>query len=522
MQKLLHILRKIWDWLGNSDNRGRIQFIFASIVAVSGWIVLFYSEITTAASAIFSPPPPIPELPTAQTGHTTYIDAQEKLEKRLSEQVNTNRAKNIVLITAEGMGVSVNTLFRIGVGQAETGSTGEDFLLPHDRFEHIALIKTFQADSQTAGSGFNDVFTGVRANTGNIGTQASRSGCSDIRGKEFSSIAELMASMGKSTGIVTNTRVTYSSVAANYAKISDRSYEDYNSVPEGCSQTPINEQLISSIENRNIDIVLGGGRDKFKTSQTSDPDDIIWKEPFKDSTKRVMNVFNNASALDNLDTDDDIAQIGLFADGHMAFEADRKISSVTRTEPSLGEMTRAALGFLSKNNKGYFLNITSGRIDHALHSGAIPRAIEEAKALKDVLDIVMATVDTDNTLVVLATGHDMSVTMNGYCARGKPITGLCYFPREPETLVRNEDGQPYPIVTMANGPRTFSDYPDLSKVDFDSINYIAPAGFRTRSATHSPADVVVYADGPWAHLVSGTMEQNMLFHLMLYASTNEE
>ncbi len=36
--------------------------------------------------------------------------------------------------------------------------------------------------------------------------------------------------------------------------------------------------------------------------------------------------------------------------------------------------------------------------------------------------------------------------------------------------------------------------------------------------THGGADVAAYAIGPWSHLVSGTMEQNTLFHIMSYAT----
>ena len=37
------------------------------------------------------------------------------------------------------------------------------------------------------------------------------------------------------------------------------------------------------------------------------------------------------------------------------------------------------------------------------------------------------------------------------------------------------------------------------------------------SETHAGEDVGVYAFGPGAHLVSGTNEQNTLFHVMDYA-----
>ena len=37
------------------------------------------------------------------------------------------------------------------------------------------------------------------------------------------------------------------------------------------------------------------------------------------------------------------------------------------------------------------------------------------------------------------------------------------------------------------------------------------------SETHSAEDIVIYAQGPGAHLVSGTNEQNIIFHVMNWA-----
>ena len=37
------------------------------------------------------------------------------------------------------------------------------------------------------------------------------------------------------------------------------------------------------------------------------------------------------------------------------------------------------------------------------------------------------------------------------------------------------------------------------------------------SETHSGADVIVYADGPQAHLFRGVQEQHYVFHVMQHA-----
>ena len=41
------------------------------------------------------------------------------------------------------------------------------------------------------------------------------------------------------------------------------------------------------------------------------------------------------------------------------------------------------------------------------------------------------------------------------------------------------------------------------------------------SETHSGEDVAVFAQGPWAHLFNGVIEQNVIFHVMHQAFTAE-
>lgn len=38
------------------------------------------------------------------------------------------------------------------------------------------------------------------------------------------------------------------------------------------------------------------------------------------------------------------------------------------------------------------------------------------------------------------------------------------------------------------------------------------------SETHGGDDVGVFASGPWAHLLSGVIEENVIPHVMAYAS----
>jgi alkaline phosphatase len=59
---------------------------------------------------------------------------------------------------------------------------------------------------------------------------------------------------------------------------------------------------------------------------------------------------------------------------------------------------------------------------------------------------------------------------------------------------------------------------DLTQVDSQSSGFHQEALIPLESETHSGEDVIVFAQGPGADLVSGTNEQNMVFHVISRAA----
>lgn len=55
-------------------------------------------------------------------------------------------------------------------------------------------------------------------------------------------------------------------------------------------------------------------------------------------------------------------------------------------------------------------------------------------------------------------------------------------------------------------------------MDTSDADYVAPATAPLFLETHGGDDVAVFANGPWAHLFTGTYEQNLIPHLMAYAA----
>ena len=83
---------------------------------------------------------------------------------------------------------------------------------------------------------------------------------------------------------------------------------------------------------------------------------------------------DNAFDLQNINANETDHLMGLFAEGHLAWIDAR----ITNQDPSLTNMTKKAIEILNKNSddeKGFFLMVEGGRIDHAHHETWANRSI---------------------------------------------------------------------------------------------------------------------------------------------------
>ncbi|KAJ1522008.1 hypothetical protein ONE63_002330 [Megalurothrips usitatus] len=208
----------------------------------------------------------------------------------------------------------------------------------------------------------------------------------------------------------------------------------------------------------------------------------------------------------------------------MDFEADRDAGP--DGDPSLADMTRAALAVLLRNPKGFFLFVEGGRIDHAHHYNNAYRALDETLALESALLAAMELVDITETLIVLTADHSHVLTLGGLATpRGNPILGV-------DSKVSDVDGMPYSTLLYGNGPgysvpRTVPANLTGSHAvpgstaaveeDEEARNRVHGAAVPRQWATHGGEDVPVYSQGPLAGaLLGGVMDQTFLPHAIAY------
>jgi alkaline phosphatase len=201
----------------------------------------------------------------------------------------------------------------------------------------------------------------------------------------------------------------------------------------------------------------------------------------------------------------------------MAYEADRDVDR----EPSLAEMTERAIDRLAENDKGYYLMVEGGRIDHAHHATNAYRALRDTQALAKAVESALKKVDLNETLILVTADHSHAFAMAGYPVLGNPILGLVRNTKnssDETKLSLAADGKPYTTLGYLNGPnvhRTTDE--ELVESQVLSRDYVQQSAVPLTSGTHSGEDVALYAIGPQAHLVGGVIEQHTIFHIMAHA-----
>lgn len=470
------------------------------------------------------------------------------------------KAKNVILFVGDGMGISTVTAARILAGQ-KMGKMGEEHQLSFDKFPYSGFAKTYNVDAQTPDSAgtMTAMMSGVKTDVGVIGVAegVTRGQCDSVTGNELLTALELAEIAGKSTGVISTARITHATPAATYAKSADRNWEDISDIPasetaKGCED--IASQLVNfetNLEARfsglnidGIEVVLGGGRRHFlpKDAAFNSVDATSAIEGDRTDNRDLTaewqtnypmgNYVIDRNGFNALNTETTERVLGLFNESHMHYEADRH--NDIAGEPSLSEMTSKTISILDNNQEGYFLMVESGRIDHGHHAGnaynALEDTIEFAKAVQSAVDAT----DPEETLIIVTADHSHVFTMAGYPKRGNPILGKVVSIGSEEPALA-ADGMPYTTLGYTNGlgfknlgAETNADagysHPyvntrqDLTTVDTTTPGFHQEALVPMGSETHAGEDVGVYAKGPGAHLITGTNEQSLIYHVINHAS----
>lgn len=471
----------------------------------------------------------------AESVETWQRDAWNAIDRAKSTRINRGRARNVILFVGDGMGISTLTAARIFEGQMR-GESGEENRLSFEEFPFSAFSKTYSADQQTSDSAptMSAIITGLKTDEGviSVNQNVRRSDHRTVAGNEAKSLLAHAEEAGKSTGIVSTARLTHATPAACYAHSPDRDWEsdaDISTRRKDAHEAgfpDIARQLLEFKYGNGIEVALGGGRSKFTPREAADPEypqrrgeRLDGRDLTKEWTRKSANssFVWNKEQFDAVDAANTKRLLGLFEPSHMKFEFDRLKNP--SEEPSLAEMTTKAIDVLDNNKKGYFLMVEGGRIDHAHHDGNAFRALRDTVALSDAVRAALSKVNLEDTLILVTADHSHTMFIQGYPARGNNILGLVRDVGANGDLSpdysRDAQRKPYTTLGYANGlGARGAERPVLTHDKVLEPNYRQEANIPMAGETHGGEDVAIFAIGPGAHVVRGSMEQNWIFFVL--------
>ncbi|MFQ5463531.1 MAG: alkaline phosphatase [Phycisphaerae bacterium] len=471
----------------------------------------------------------------AESPRQWYRDGREAVQRAKAYRPLTDRARNVILFIGDGMGMSTVTAARILDGQ-QHGRSGEEGYLSFEQFPNTALIKTYNTNQQVPDSAgtMSAIMTGIKTNAGVISVNQNtiRGDHRSARGNESTTLIELAERAGLATGIVTTTTVTHATPAACYAHCADRYWESVSALPLSARRdgvADIARQLIEFSDGDGLEVVLGGGRRHFMTTEQADVEDptlLGARDDGRDLIKEweaqpgARYVWNQTQ-FDRIDASRTRRLLGLFEYKSMHYAHDRP--SDVAGEPTLAEMTAKAIDILASRDRGYFLMVEGARIDHAHHENNAFRALTDTIAFSDAVAAAVEKTDPLETLIIVTADHSHVFTIGGDTTRGNPILGKVVLndpsgaPRPTPAL--DLTGYPYTTLSYGDGPG-FPKNPqarNLTEVDTEDPDYVQTAAVPLLYDTHGGEDVPLYARGPHAYLFHGVMEQNVIFHVMTEA-----
>ncbi|MBJ6980016.1 alkaline phosphatase [Luteimonas sp. MC1782] len=460
----------------------------------------------------------------------------------------SGRAKNVIVFLGDGMSLTTVAAARILEGQ-RAGNPGEEHLLSWEHFPATAFSKTYNTDAQTPDSAgtMTAIASGVKTHMGAIGVGAGGvDDCAQSLDRALQSWLDLAGAAGMGTGIVTTARLTHATPAATYAHVPNRNWEADASMPAAAHQAGCRDIASQFIDFARVhggpQVVLAGGAAQFLPDEEVMPGvrgkrrdgrNLIAEWQALNPEGRFVHTTAQFEAARGAP-----AVLGLFELGHMQYEHDR--DRAPEGEPDLEAMTRFAIESLSRSDQGYVLLVESGRIDHANHDGNAYRALDETTAMSRAVQAAAELTSDEDTLIVVTADHSHVLNFVGYPRRGNPILGKVRGVGDDDDS-RDALGLPYTTLSYANGPgyvgRSASQpegpkrfphatrgvepaagRPDLTRVDTTGPDYLQEAMLPLGSETHGGEDVGIWARGPGSHAFRGTLEQNVIYHVIVQAT----
>ena len=299
------------------------------------------------------------------------INFDQSVTKKKLKTVD-RKAKNIILLIGDGMGINQVTAYRIAKG-------GPNYISAFDKFPFSGLIKTHAVDtlitdSPAAATAFS---SGIKTVNGYLGVNKDK--------QVVRNITEMLHEKGYVTSLVATSEITHATPAAFVVHNESRDNTD---------------QIAEAMFRSNNFISLGGGRDFFIPEdlggQREDNFDILSLIKEEESYLESKGDFNN------FQFDPSKRIFGLFAKEGFVRED---------SEPNLLEMFNFTLEqskrMLVNNCAGFFIMAEGSQIDWEGHENDFNGVFKEMDEFDQVVNRALEYAKSDqNTLVIVLSDHE--------------------------------------------------------------------------------------------------------------------
>ena len=454
----------------------------------------------------------------------------------------TAKAKNVIFLLGDGLSVAHRTAARImSKGMTEGKANGRLNMDDLDRMAFIGTSATDAVDTDSANT-MSAYMTGHKTAVNAIGVYADRTKDSLDDPKVETMAEALRRTTKKSIGIVSPAEVedaTPAAVVAHTRKRGDKA------------------EIVGMMLDVKPEVVLGGGSAYFlgkdvPGSKRKDDKDYI--KLYRDAGYTLATTRAELAAATGTNSGH---ILGLFHTGNMDSTLDReflKKGTVAKfpDQPGLVEMTKAALGEVSKNPEGFFLMVEGANIDKMSHPLDWDRAVFDTIEFDQAVGVAREFQKSHpDTLIVVTGDHTHGVSIIGTIddekegADMREKVGTYAAAGFPNYTDENGDGFPDKVdvsrrlfLAANNGPdhyETFRpklDGPFVPAIQNEKKEYVANEAYKDvpgavlvqgnipregDSGVHAADDVVLQAAGPGSEAFKGYMEESDVYRVLVDA-----
>lgn len=236
--------------------------------------------------------------------------------------------KNIILLIPDGMGTNDMLAYR----QFKNGGYAAE--LPYTVMDNYLVSQMLTAPENDIEAGDSTITDSAAAGTAMSTGEKTYSGAIGLDNDQsvLENNSEVAKANGKSVGIVVTCDVFHATPASFHSHVPSR--KDYDTMLEN---------MISDLDGEGVDfdVLLGGGRQYFKTEEN-------------DFTQNFIDAgFSYVETKDELNAVEGDKVLGLFHEDALPYDIDTRDENI----PTLAEMTSSALETLSANENGFFLMV---------------------------------------------------------------------------------------------------------------------------------------------------------------------